>query len=216
LEWGREREGEQWDTVMWSDECYLQLGDKSGRVYITRTVDEEYIDECLVPTFKQSSVRVMVWGCIAHDWKGPLVVLEYPGGKGGGMTAERYRQQVLEGVLVDAVKELEKKRPGIRFQQDGAASHKAKVTHRWFSSHKIPLFPHPANSPDLSPIEAVWKELKIRVRGHRPCPTTAESLRKVILDEWENLPLEDITKHTGSMSAQVEAVVEAQGGHTKY
>lgn len=28
--------------------------------------------------------------------KGPFVCLEYPGGKGGGMAAERYRQQVLE------------------------------------------------------------------------------------------------------------------------
>ena len=41
-------------------------------------------------TFKQSSIRVMVWGCIMNGQKGPLVVLEYPGGKGGGMNSSRY------------------------------------------------------------------------------------------------------------------------------
>ena len=33
--------------------------------------------------------------------KGPLVVLEYPGGKGGGMNSKRYCEQVLEKALGD-------------------------------------------------------------------------------------------------------------------
>jgi hypothetical protein len=33
--------------------------------------------------------------------KGPLVVLEYPGGKGGGMNTRRFCEQVLEGVFLD-------------------------------------------------------------------------------------------------------------------
>ncbi len=53
--------------------------------FVTRHADEEFIDECLIPTFKQSPVRVMVWACIMEGKKGPLVVLDCPGGKGGGM-----------------------------------------------------------------------------------------------------------------------------------
>jgi transposase len=106
-------------------------------------------------------------------------ILEYPGGKGGGMTAQQYQEQVLDGVLEDALRDIRAKRPEIRFQQDGASFHKAKSTHQWFSDRKIPLFPHPANSPDLSPIETVWHELKKRIREHRPIPTTFESLKKV-------------------------------------
>ena len=63
---------------------------------MTQCPDEEFDKDCLVPTFKQSSVRVMVWGCIMKGQKGLLVVLEYPGGKGGGMNTARYREQVLE------------------------------------------------------------------------------------------------------------------------
>jgi hypothetical protein len=86
------------------------------------------------------------------------------------------------------------------------------VTYHWFSSNKIALFLHPASSPDLSPIEPVWKELKKCVRTHQPHPTTTQSLKTVIQEEWERMLLEDITRHTGKMRERVEAV-EAKGGH---
>ena len=89
-----------WSKVIWSDEAYLCLGDAKGSVYVTRRDDEVLNDDCVVQTFKQSSVRIMIWGCIMEDSKGPLVVLEYPGGKGGGMNAARYQDQVLSGPFI--------------------------------------------------------------------------------------------------------------------
>jgi hypothetical protein len=70
----------KWGNVIWSDECYIHLDDHHGRVYVTRCANEVYNENCVVPTFKQSSVHVMVWGCIMEGRKGPLVVLKYPGG----------------------------------------------------------------------------------------------------------------------------------------
>jgi hypothetical protein len=64
----------------------IHLDDHHGRVYVTCCANEVYNENCVVPTFKQSSVCVMVWGCIMEGRKGPLVVLKYPGGQGGGMT----------------------------------------------------------------------------------------------------------------------------------
>jgi len=75
------------------------LGDDRGRIYITRSADEEYNEECLVPTFKQSSVHIMIWGCIMKGKKDLLVVLNYPGCKGDGMNSKRYQEQVLDSVL---------------------------------------------------------------------------------------------------------------------
>jgi hypothetical protein len=214
--WAEANSEQDWTRVMWSDECYLHLDDKNGRVYVTRRPDEVWEQECLVPSFKQSNICVVVWGCIADGWKGLLVVLEYPGGKGGGMTAARYQGQVLEDALERAMEELGKKQPGIRFQQDRAPSHKAKSTHRWFSDHNIPLFPHPSSSPDLNPIEPVWHELKACVRAHLPRPTNFEGLKAVVVAEWEKLPIEAINRHTGRMQERVEAVVGAKGRHTKF
>ncbi|KAH9976934.1 hypothetical protein BJV74DRAFT_745083, partial [Russula compacta] len=72
-----------WQHVIWSDESYIYL----GTVYIMRSVVEAYDEDCVIPTFSQSPICLMVWGCIMEGRKGPLVTLEYPGGKGGRMTA---------------------------------------------------------------------------------------------------------------------------------
>ena len=92
--------------------------------------------------------------------KGPLVVLEYPGGKGGGMNSKRYCEQVLEGALGDFYAEMKQAHGRIQFQQDNAPCHTSKRTKKWLGDHSISLLYHPPNSPDLSPIEPVWHELK--------------------------------------------------------
>jgi hypothetical protein len=64
LAWARQNkdmEFKDWQRVIFSDECYVYLRDKQGHIYVTRCADEVLLDDCLVPTFKQSSVRVMVW-----------------------------------------------------------------------------------------------------------------------------------------------------------
>ena len=76
-----------WGKVIWSDVCYIYLGDDRRNVYVTRHANKELNEDCLVPTFKLSLVRVMVWACIMKGRKGPLIVLEYLGGKGGGMNS---------------------------------------------------------------------------------------------------------------------------------
>ena len=83
-DWAELVKGIEWSEVIWSDKCYMYLGDHSGQVFVTCHEDDEYEEDCLVPTFKQSTICVMVWACIMKGKKGPRVVLEYPGGKGGG------------------------------------------------------------------------------------------------------------------------------------
>jgi transposase len=114
---------ENWEHIIWSDECYVYMGDDQGTVWITRSADEVYDDDCVIPTFKQSLLRVMVWACIMESQKGPLIVLEYPGGRGGGMTAKRYQDQVLDGPLHDFYMRMLEERDLVAFQQDGASSH---------------------------------------------------------------------------------------------
>ena len=102
---------QQWGDIIWLDECYIHLNDQSGRVYVTRHANEEYDENCVIPTFKQSSVCVMFWGCIMKGRKGPLVVLEYTGGRGGGMTGQRYISQVLEAHLNSFYHQMKEERP---------------------------------------------------------------------------------------------------------
>nr|GAT45076.1 predicted protein [Mycena chlorophos] len=219
LEWalgqsGRERD-DGWRNVMWSDECYVVVG-SSHRIFVTRKPDEKWDDDCVVPRFKQSSLRAMVWGCCARDYRGGLKILEYPGGKGGGMTAELYRSQVLEDMVLPEFTELKKERPKLQFQQDSAPAHRAKTTKAWFADHDIPLFPHPANSPDVSPQEPLWNVLKSALDGLPRQPTTHQELVSTILEVWESITTDEVNKYVDRMPRIVQAVIDAQGGHTQY
>lgn len=205
-----------WHKIGWSDEAYVCLDDKKGTVWVTRRPGEEFLDECCVASVPQSSVRAMVWGIVAKGVKGPLIVLEYPGGRSGGMNADRYIEQVLEGAVEPFMRKMGRHRPGFQFQQDGASAHRAVKTRKWLDEHCMPIFPHPASSPDVSPIEPVWKLLKKYVRAHRPRPATYEQLCSVILDAWSKISTDEIDRYITRMPRVVEAVISANGGHTRY
>ena len=187
---------QQWSKVIWSDEAYIYLGDDRGRIFITQRADEEFSDECLVPTFKQSPICVMVWACIMEGRKGPLLVLEYLGGKGGGMNTTRYCEQVLEGVLKDFYDEVKQEHGRVQFQQDNVSCHTSKHTKKWFDDHGIPLFYHLLNSPDLSPIEPVWHELKKIIHCLLHPPTIVEELKAAVHIAWEELDVGDVDIET--------------------
>ena len=205
-----------WRKKIWSDKCYLYLGDNCGRIFVTQCPGEEFHDDCCVAKFTQSLVRVMVWACIMKGRKGPLIVLEYPGGRGGGMNSAWYQQQVLDGALKDFYHQVSKEESRVEFQQDGAASNRCKSTMMWFHQNQIPLFYHPSRSPDLSPIEPVWLELKKRLRALMRLPTTVPQLIQAVKDIWEELQISDIDKHIDTMDRQVKAVFMAKGGHTPF
>jgi hypothetical protein len=112
--------------------------------------------------------------------KGLLVVLEYPGGKGGGMNTAWYQEQVLDGVLRDFYTQVSAPRRRVIFQQDGAPSHKSKGTKQWFEQTGIPLLFHPTSSLDLSPIEPVWHELKHIICALPHPPNTVEQLQAAV------------------------------------
>ncbi|KAF5367408.1 hypothetical protein D9758_003630 [Tetrapyrgos nigripes] len=210
LAWARNHHNQDWEKVIWSDECYVYIGDTKWWVWVTHRPDEEWDEECLVPTFKQSSIRVMVCGCIMKGKKGPLVVLEYPGGKGGGMNVKRYQEQVLDGKLAAFFEDMKSERDVVLSQQDSTLSHTAKSMKKWFNTHGIP------SSPNFNPIECVWCELKKRIRAKRHPPTSIDKLIAAVKEAWDSLPIEDVDKYIDQMGNIVEDVLRVKGGHTKY
>jgi hypothetical protein len=207
---------EDFSRVIYSDEAYIVLGDNKGPVWVTRSPEEVYDNSCVVPRFKQSSLRIMVWGCILRGRKGPLVILEYPGGRGGGMTAARYQEQVLDKVLHNFYQSMAEERGHVLFQQDGAPSHTAKSTYQWLNRNNIEIMPHPPGSPDLNPIEPLWHILKDLIRNRPHIPTTLDELKMATNKAWDQITEADIDKHVNSMENQVWAVIEAKGSHTRY
>lgn len=210
--WGMD----QWRNIMFSDESYLCVDGNLGNIWVTRRPHKEYERSCTIERPSQSPLRIMVWGCIAHNYKGPLVILDYPGGRGGGMTSARYQEQVLQPVLIPAFNRLCSERPDLQFQQDNARCHTARATSQCLQENNIPQFPHPPISPDVNPIEPVWFDWKNIFRGYDSVPETKEELIRAAQQAWDALTIEQINKQIESMPKRVAAVVFAEGGNTGY
>jgi transposase len=72
----------------------------------------------------------------------------------------------------------------------------------------------PANSPDLNPIENIWRLLKYQV-GKR-FPKTGDEVRQYLEEEWNQLSTADLEKYTSNIKERYKAVIAANGGHTSW
>ena len=72
------------------------------------------------------------------------------------------------------------------FLQDNPRPHSARVKTVWLRRHRVHVLYWPAFSPDLSPIENVWRILKRRIRQRQPW--TVEQLKSCIHQEWATFP----------------------------
>uniref|UniRef100_A0A803JAZ8 Tc1-like transposase DDE domain-containing protein n=1 Tax=Xenopus tropicalis TaxID=8364 RepID=A0A803JAZ8_XENTR len=108
----------------------------------------------------QKPASLMVWGCMSACGMGSLHVWK------GSINAEKYIQ-VLEQHMLPSRRHLFQGRPCI-FQQDNSRPHSASITTSWLRRRRIRVLKWPVCSPDLSPIENIWRIIKRKVRQRRP------------------------------------------------
>ncbi|RPB11987.1 hypothetical protein P167DRAFT_488465 [Morchella conica CCBAS932] len=80
----------------------------------------------------------------------------------------------------------------------------------------MPTLDWPPFSPNLNPIENIWSLLKDRLNTRRPRPRRREEIRTAILEEWDLITSEEITKYVDNMPERIQAVIDANGGHTHW
>jgi hypothetical protein len=80
----------------------------------------------------------------------------------------------------------------------------------------MPKLVWPPSSPDLNPIENIWHLLKTRLNKRNPRPTTMTAIRVAIVEEWNGITIDEIRRVVDNMPQRVQAVLAAEGGHTKW
>lgn len=99
----------------------------------------------------------------------------------------------------------------ILFWQDGASGHHTKTTHAYLNNHTIQMFPHPAKSPDMSPIKPLWNTLKKLICNHSHIPTNLDELIKAAWEAWDEITKADIDTHVKHKKDRVNNVLKAKG-----
>jgi hypothetical protein len=133
--------------------------------------------------------------------------------KGNVMSQEFYAREILPQYIQE-VKALEE-RYHHRFwlQEDGDPSHGNKSTNNPCYCMKrdadILILVHPAQSPDLNPIEACWQIMKQRLRGGTW--KTVEEFKAAIQAAWDSITLKEIRKRIREMPKRCRDVQRLGG-----
>ena len=124
-------------------------------------------------------------GYFAGEIKGPLIFCDENKEKKERINSNTYINILGRNLLPfqQAVHELAG--GSIVFQQDNAPIHTSRMTTEWFSTNNITTIDWPANSPDLNPIENIWKILKDNIQNQKDFPRTVSELKVALKKEWK-------------------------------
>ena len=159
----------------------------------------------------------MVWAAIWIGGRTELVIMKRDDEAAkNGYTARSYIQ-VLDSQLSDEWFEE------MQFVQDNAPIHTANIVKDWFARHPISLVEWPPYSPDLNPIEQVWKMLKQQVLERYPHLAEAgkgaevvEEFKEALRETWRLMDQSKIDNIIKSMTTRINAVREAEGWYTRF
>ena len=191
------RENEQFDNVIFTDECSVLLENHSKLSFHRKWEQPKLKGKPKHP------VKVHVWAGISKRWPTELMVFE------GIMDAQFYVSKILSNGLLPFIRRTFP--DGHRFQQDNDPKHTSRLAGNFMEDNGINWWKTPAESPDLNPIEMLWHELKHFLRNIVK-PRTKEELINGIERFWnERVDAENCTKYIGHLQKVLPIVVERQG-----
>ncbi|KAI4883776.1 hypothetical protein NFI96_000001 [Prochilodus magdalenae] len=190
-----------------NDETKIELFGLNSTRHVWRKKNAAYDPKNTVPTVKHGGGSKIFLGCFSA--KGTGLLLHRITGK---MDGAMYRT-ILRDNLLPSARDLKMGR-GWVFQHDNDPKHTAKATKDWLKKNHIKVMEWPSQSPDLNPIENLWRELKVRVAKRQP--TNLHDLERICKEEWAKIPPGVCAKLVVNYNKRLTAVLANKGFATKY
>jgi len=199
----------QWRKVIWSDETKINLFGSDGHRWCWKNRGKGLESRVISQTRKYGGGNIMVWGCMTAQGAGFATRII------GNMDAALY-QDILKGELVQTLDWYDLERDHVIFQHDNDPKHTAHSTTELLSTQNWAVLDWPPQSPDMNPIEHLWKHVKNELYLDSEMPTNKDDLWVKVERIWDSIDPAVCLNLIDSMPRRVEALLKARGGHTKY
>ena len=137
----------EWNNVIWSDEAHFKVLNRTNQVLVRQLKSEINESFNFVPRVQGSGGVVSVWGCMAGDVRGPLMIYS------GKLNGPAYIDVIEEALPMFIQNIFDANNNDWVYMHDNAPPHRAAYTKNWMKENKINLLIWPPSSPDLNPIE---------------------------------------------------------------
>lgn len=204
--------------MIYSDEASLQNSPNTPNGWLFRLPSQKWdIDKVNTQEHVKATITIMVWGAIWKGGRSHLVVMIWDEtSRRNGYTSWSYQRALEEGLLPYYDDER-------FFQQDNAPIHKSRSSMEWLRTHGIRTVQWPAHSPDMNPIEHVWKKMKEILYKDFPhlCFLTGSEVNiqefvAALKVAWERVPQALIDRLIDSMRERVAELRRVRGWYTHY
>lgn len=202
---------EDWKSVIFSDETKINRIGSDGRVWGYKKKGCKTVNSRLTKnTLQAGGGNIMVWGCMCWYGVGDACNIE------GRLNGEEYVTQILNPYVIQSRDWYKIPEDKFIFQQDNAPIHNTAMARAWFAKKNIQVINWPPQSPDLNPIEHLWRVCKMKLNDYDDHPGGVRELWDRFENVWADMDPQICKGLIESIPRRLQAVIKAKGGPTKY
>ncbi|GFU63078.1 transposable element Tcb1 transposase [Trichonephila clavipes] len=189
----------EWSEVVFTDESRICLQHHDGRIRVWRHRGKRMMNSCATLVLH----RVLWYGSILDI----TLALFYCACIASALNSQHYISEVLDKIVLPYLQGL----VTAIVQQGSVRPHEVRIVRRFFVNHQIELFPWPARSLDLSPIENMRPMIAPRLTQKTPLAVTSDQLWQHVEAASSAVPQEHIQSLFESIPRCVAAVISSNG-----